>query len=81
MECVKALEDARSVSPSGRGVAQLRDLTSLRHAPQTLNLPQPPLQLVPTGEILAHQIRLQFPPPRSWAPPPESHPPLPPSAP
>jgi hypothetical protein len=37
------------------GVAQLPDLTSLRHAPQALNLPQPSVELVPTRENAGHQ--------------------------
>ena len=39
--------------PSGRGVAQLPDLTPLRRVPQALNLPQPAVELVPTRENAA----------------------------
>ena len=44
------------MSPSGQGVAQLAELTLLRDAPQALNLPQPPVQLVPTRENAARWL-------------------------
>ena len=52
-------EDSGPLSPSGPGVAPLPDLTSLRHAPQALNLPQPSVELVPTRENAA-STPLQF---------------------
>jgi hypothetical protein len=48
----------RAVPESVRLGLSPSDLTSLRHALQALNLPQPAVQLVPTGENAAHHLKI-----------------------